>query len=151
MNMNNSAQQILDVAQQQAQAKNLQYFGDVTPDQAWTLLQSVPGAVMVDVRTDAERDFVGVVPGAIPVSWKIYPGMVANPDFLGQVQKQVGQDQLVLTLCRSGVRSVDAAIALTAAGYGCVLNILEGFEGDKNAAGQRVVNGWKQAGLPWSQ
>lgn len=149
--MSAAAQSILQNAREQAQASGLGYAGDVTPAQAWEVLQHTPRAVLLDVRTDAEREFVGRVPDAISVSWKNYPGWSANADFVSQVQAQTAPDQVVLTLCRSGVRSVDAAIALTQAGYTQVLNILEGFEGDKNAAGQRLVNGWKQGGLPWSQ
>ena len=36
-------------------------------------------------------------------------------------------------------------------GYASAFNVLHGFEGDKNAQGQRVVNGWRVDGLPWRQ
>ena len=149
--MSETSEQILKVAQEQAQARHLKYFGDVTPQQAWRLLQEMHGAVLLDVRTEAEWELVGSVPNALEICWKVYPDWELNPHFLAEVQAKVRPDQLVLTLCRSGVRSVDAAVALTQAGYARVLNILEGFEGDKNDDAQRVLNGWKRAGLPWYQ
>ena len=38
----------------------MSYAGDITPEQAWTILRENPDAVLVDVRTDAEWRFVGV-------------------------------------------------------------------------------------------
>lgn len=149
--MNANVDAILAAAQHRAQAAGAGYFGDVTPAEAWEILQSAKDAVLVDVRTDAEQDFVGRVPGAIDISLRTYPGMVANPSFVSQVKALVKPKQVVIFLCRSGVRSVAAAQMLAAEGYTQAMNVLEGFEGDKNALGQRRVNGWKMAGLPWSQ
>jgi rhodanese-related sulfurtransferase len=55
-------------------------------------------------------------------------------------------------LCRSGHRSDSAARAATAAGYTRAFNVLEGFEGNKDAEGHRgSLGGWRKAGLPWVQ
>ena len=55
-------------------------------------------------------------------------------------------------LCRSGHRSHDAAIVATQAGFLECYNVLEGFEGDKDALQHRnSVGGWRVAGLPWIQ
>ena len=126
------------------------YAGDVPAELAWQWLQSGE-AVMVDVRTDAEREWVGKVPGAIAVAWKQWPGMAANPNFDEQLRAAVPEGKKVVLLCRSGVRSV--AAAQRAAGLGIeAYNILEGFEGDVDANGQRGrLSGWRKRGLPWNQ
>ena len=126
------------------------YAGDVFPELAWQWVQSGE-AVLVDVRTDAEREWVGRVPGAVAVAWKQWPGMAMNPDFDAQLQAAAAGGKKLVLLCRSGVRSV--AAAQRAAGLGlAAFNILEGFEGDADAAGQRGhLGGWRKRGLPWSQ
>ena len=126
------------------------YAGNISAELAWQWVQGGE-AVLVDVRTDAEREWVGKVPGAVPVAWKQWPGMAMNADFDAQLRAAVPQGKKVVLLCRSGVRSV--AAALRAAGLGIeAYNILEGFEGDVNAAGQRgQLGGWRKRGLPWNQ
>ena len=134
------------------------YAGDVMPADAWALLQDNPDAVLVDVRTDAEWRFVGT-PDLGPldkqvqlVPWQLFPDGRPNPDFVGAVAGLLEMDQPVLFLCRSGVRSKAAAMALTAAGYGPCYNVAQGFEGDKDAEAHRGrTGGWKHAGLPWRQ
>ena len=118
------------------------------------MLQQNPNVKIVDVRTDAERDWVGRVlvaqPQHIAVQWNLYPGGTPNPDFLAQLQQAANKDTVLLFLCRSGVRSRHAAKLATQHGYANCFDILEGFEGDKNAEGHRkTVNGWCHAGLPW--
>jgi sulfur dioxygenase len=125
------------------------YAGDISPAQACAWWQSGQ-AVLVDVRTDAEREWVGFVPGSLVVAWKQWPGMALNPDFDTQIVA-AAQGLPVLLLCRSGVRSIAAARRATELGLQA-LNILEGFEGDPDASGQRgKVGGWRRAGLPWRQ
>ena len=126
------------------------YAGNISAELAWQWVQGGE-AVLVDVRTDAEREWVGKVPGAVPVAWKQWPGMAMNADFDAQLRAAVPQGQKVVLLCRSGVRSVVAA--QRAAGLGMeAYNILEGFEGDVNAEGQRgQTGGWRKRGLPWNQ
>lgn len=137
----------------------MRYAGDITPQDAWTLLAEDPDSVLVDVRTAAEWQFVGVPvldqigKRAILVEWIGFPDGAQNQHFVEQVSQAVGAgDTQIVFLCRSGARSMGAASALTLAGYPRCYNILEGFEGDKDAAGHRgAVNGWKVAGLPWAQ
>ena len=126
------------------------YAGNVPPELAWQWLQSGE-AVLVDVRTDAEREWVGKVPGAIAVAWKQWPGMALNASFDAQLLAAVAQGRKVLLLCRSGVRSVVAAQRATRLGLQAY-NILEGFEGDVDGSGQRGnLGGWRLRGLPWHQ
>lgn len=126
------------------------YAGDVPAQLAWQWLQNGE-AVLVDVRTDAEREWVGKVPGAIAVAWKQWPGMAANPNFDAQLRAAVPEGKKVVLLCRSGVRSVAAALRATGLGIEAY-NILEGFEGDVDANGQRGhLSGWRKRGLPWNQ
>ena len=143
---------ILQVAQQRAKELNLPYEGALTPKEAYEILQSAPGARLVDVRTRAECDWVGRVPGAAEIEWASYPGMQRNPNFMAQLEQSVDKESLVLFLCRTGQRSHAAAALATEAGYADCYNILEGFEGDKDAEQHRsTVGGWRKAGLPWVQ
>lgn len=133
---------------------SLPYAGAVTPDEAYQLLKSDPAVKLVDVRTNAERDWVGrvTIPDAqhAAVQWSTWPGGVPNPDFLAQLSAVAGKDEVLLFLCRSGVRSRHSAKLATENGYTHCYDILEGFEGDKDSAGHRkTVGGWCKAGLPW--
>jgi len=104
------------------------------------------------VRTKPELLYVGKVPGAVAIEWQTYPGSRENPEFLAELAAVVPKDTPVMFLCRSGVRSNAAAEAATRAGWKEAYNILEGFEGDKDAEQHRnSVGGWRKAGLPWTQ
>lgn len=126
------------------------YAGDVTPELAWHWWQSGE-AILVDIRTDAERAWVGYVPGAAVVAWKQWPGMALNPGFDQALTAIVAPNQKVLLLCRSGIRSVAAAQRATVLGLRAY-NVLEGFEGDPDEQAQRGhLGGWRRLGLPWRQ
>jgi rhodanese-related sulfurtransferase len=126
------------------------YAGDVSPDQALALWQSGE-AVLVDIRSDAEREWVGFVPGAAVVAWKQWPGMAINSEFDNNLKAVVPAGKKVLLLCRSGVRSIAAARRATELGMQAY-NVLEGFEGDPDAQSQRgKVGGWRKRGLVWRQ
>lgn len=143
---------ILERAQQRAQEMNLPYEGALYPAEALTLLQEAPGAKLVDVRSRAELDWVGRIPGAVEIEWQSYPGMRPNTGFLSYLSSQVDKESMVMFLCRSGGRSHQAAATATDSGFANCYNILEGFEGDKDASGHRgSKGGWKAAGLPWVQ
>ncbi len=112
----------------------------------------MPGSCLIDVRSKAEWDFVGRVPGAREIEWKRYPAMQVNPDFARELTEQVSREAVAMFLCRSGGRSHETATLAASLGYANAYNVLEGFEGDKNASGQRnTVGGWRAAGLPWIQ
>ncbi|MBT9519414.1 MAG: rhodanese-like domain-containing protein [Dechloromonas sp.] len=144
--------EILSLAQARGKALGRPYQGELTPQEAGDLLRLAPGAKIVDVRTRAEWDWVGRVAGAVEIEWNQYPGGVRNPNFMAELKRQVDPEALVMFLCRSGVRSVAAATAATEAGYNSCYNILEGFEGDKDANGHRnTIGGWRKAGMPWIQ
>lgn len=126
------------------------YAGDVSPQLAYRWWKSGE-AVLVDVRTDAEREWVGFVPEAVPLAWKQWPGMAMNPDFDAGLRAAVPPGKKVLLLCRSGVRSIAAARRAAELGLEAY-NILEGFEGNPNEHGQRGrLGGWRHHGLPWRQ
>ncbi|AZN36827.1 rhodanese-like domain-containing protein [Iodobacter ciconiae] len=146
------ADTILQQAHERALLSSLPYRGALTPAEAAALLAALPDAKLVDVRTHAEWQFVGFVPDSEMNEWKHYPEMDLNPHFLSTLQATVAPQAVVMFLCRTGARSHDAAMLAAANGYSNAFNILEGFEGDKNTAGQRgQVNGWKAAGLTWTQ
>ena len=141
------------IEQAKQRAVTLPYAGAVTPAEAFQLLQQDEKIVLIDVRTNAERDWVGQVqinPAQLhPVQWNLYPTR-SNPDFLNELAQVADQDTVLLFLCRSGVRSKAAAQLATEHGYAHCFDILEGFEGDKDADGHRKnINGWCHAGLPW--
>lgn len=144
------------VAKKRASDQGLPYQGAVTPQEAAEMLQLDDSARLIDVRTAAELDWVGRIPGATEVEWQRYPGGVPNTAFIADLQRACGSLNSnggpLLFLCRSGARSSAAAKAATEAGISPCFNIMEGFEGDKDAEGQRgKVNGWRFHGLPWVQ
>jgi len=144
--------ELLAAAQARGSEKKLAYEGEVSPTEAYELLQKAPGAKLIDVRTRAEWDYVGRIPGAIEIEWQLYPEGKPNPQFVQQLKQQVDPEALVLFICRSGARSHNAAIAAAAAGYTQSYNVIDGFEGRKDANNHRnVVDGWRFSGLPWYQ
>jgi len=143
---------ILAAAQDRGHKKELSYQGALLPAEAYELMQRAPGAKIVDVRTRAELDYVGRIPGSVEIEWVRYPDGEPNPNFVSQLEHQVDKEALVMFICRSGNRSHFAAAAATRAGYTQCYNVLEGFQGDKDARAHRdTVGGWRAAGLPWYQ
>ncbi len=140
------------------------YAGNVDCQHAYEFLSTSRNSCLIDVRSQAEWQFVGVpVMQDSPVifcQWQIYPSMQMNPDFVREVEEEIeslkaGYDKetmVLFTLCRSGQRSIAAAQALTQQGFSAVYNIIDGFEGDVDQAGHRSCQaGWKAAQLPWRQ
>jgi glyoxylase-like metal-dependent hydrolase (beta-lactamase superfamily II)/rhodanese-related sulfurtransferase len=126
------------------------YAGDISSTLAYAWWQA-GDAVLIDVRTDAEREWVGFVPGAVALAWKQWPGMAMNTGFDEGLRAAVPPGKKALLLCRSGVRSVAAAKRATELGLDAY-NILEGFEGDPDASAHRGnKGGWRFRGLPWRQ
>jgi len=131
-----------------------------------------PKALFLDVRTPAEVMFVGMPTMAdANVPYMVEPDFPAwddakkalklenNSDFVSEVRRRLNTkgldpDSTIVLICRSGDRSAAAANLLAEAGLKKVYSVVDGFEGDlaKDGpkAGQRAVNGWKNAGLPWS-
>ena len=134
--------------------------------------QNASKTLFLDVRTPAELMFVGMPAQAdanVPYmkepdfpAWDGVKGTLKlelNPDFLPEVRRRLAAKGLkandtIVLICRSGDRSAAAANLLAEAGFKNVYSVVDGFEGDLAGegpkAGQRVVNGWKNAGLPWS-
>ncbi len=133
------------------------YAGDLSPAEAYDLVRDDPDAVLVDVRTTAEWAQIGIPDlseigkEVVLLQWQQYPDGSINPDFTDQLADQVTGGAPVLMICRSGVRSVAAAKAATAAGIGPAYNVTEGFEGGVDSSGRRGASGWRAAGLPWRQ
>ncbi|MDI3212154.1 rhodanese-like domain-containing protein [Arthrobacter sp. AL12] len=137
----------------------MSYAGDLSPQAAWAKLED--GAILVDVRTEVEWAHIGIPDtaaagdkgtGPLFIQWNLAGGL-PNSRFIEQLKLQLKQQtpdaggtELVF-LCRSGARSVAAAIAATEAGF-ISYNVLEGFEGEPDRHGERTVNGWKNRGLP---
>jgi rhodanese-related sulfurtransferase len=132
---------------------------NVAPTETWEALRANPDACLIDVRTDAEWNFVGV-PDLDPagkqtvlIAWQAYPTMQRNPSFTEDL-KRVGltPENHIYFICRSGARSMAAAEAAQAAGFPHVYNVADGFEGPVDAEGHRgSAGGWKAEGLPWRQ
>ena len=132
----------------------------ISPPQAWEILQEDKNAVLLDVRSRMEFDYVGHVPNSVFVSLKEPPAWESDGDFVNKVKDalqvyrpgQEAEDIAVLALCRSGARSMAAAEELTSSGFKNVMNVAEGFEGDKDDQNHRnSINGWRFHGLPWQQ
>ncbi len=141
---------IKKAAAERAKSMGLAYAGALTPAEASELMKA--GVKLVDVRTKPELQYVGRIPGSLAVEWQTYPGGKPNPEFIGELAAAVSKDQPVMFLCRSGARSHGAAEAAMRAGWKETYNILEGFEGDKDADQHRnSTGGWRKAGLPWTQ
>ncbi len=135
------------------------YAGDVSPKEAWEILQDDPRAVLIDVRTDAEFAYVGVPDLSalgkelVCIPWKVFPAMDVDPGFSEKLATTgIEKETVLLFLCRSGVRSRHAAERMTAEGFTRCFNISYGFEGDRDSSKHRgTKNGWKVDGLPWVQ
>ncbi|WP_370328434.1 rhodanese-like domain-containing protein [Euzebya sp.] len=134
------------------------HAGDISPEEAWDVLEDDRDAVLVDVRTRAEWTYVGlpdlddVDKAVVRIEWSTADGG-RNEAFLDELDAEgLDPDTPVLFLCRSGARSAAAAEAATAHGYTRAHNVAGGFEGPRDAAGHRGTSaGWKAAGLPWTQ
>jgi rhodanese-related sulfurtransferase len=124
------------------------------PTEAWALVQARKDALFLDVRMEIESLYVGRPPGVHNIAWYEYPDL--TPDaaaFVAAVERETDQkNQPVVLICRSGQRTVQAGLALEAAGFTDVVNVLHGFEGDLDAQFKRsTLNGWRHDGLPWEQ
>ncbi|MDD7835047.1 MULTISPECIES: rhodanese-like domain-containing protein [Paenarthrobacter] len=130
----------------------MSYAGDLTPHDAWAKLEQ--GAILVDVRTEGEWAHIGIPDtkatenDPLFIQWNLAGG-IPNSRFIEELQQQAPEADGVelVFLCRSGQRSIAAAIAATQAGF-TAYNVLEGFEGEPDRYGERTVNGWKNRGLP---
>jgi len=150
----------MDLASRYSIAPATGYAGDVSPQTAWRMLSELPDAILVDVRTAAEWNFVGFADLAplgkqvVEMECQAFPAMKVDQDFAGKLDQRLGshRDAPVLMLCRSGARSAAAAAVMTAAGYANSFNVANGFEGPLDPSGRRGgVAGWKADGLPWRQ
>jgi rhodanese-related sulfurtransferase len=135
------------------------YAGDVAPATAWKILSERKDAVLIDVRTRAEWNYVGLpdleklAKKPALLEWQVFPSMQPNPEFVAALSGALPDKETpLLFLCRSGARSAAAAKAMTAAGYSTCFNVADGFEGPLDAQAKRgAAGGWKAAGLPWRQ
>lgn len=133
------------------------FLGNISSTQVWQNLQHEVGAVLIDIRTHAEWTYVGgpdlssLGKNVIQVEWLVFPSMERNPRFLRELQAQgIAPGRLVYLICRSGIRSRDAAEFLAERGY-ATYNVAEGFEGPIDQNGHRGASGWRAEGLPWKQ
>ena len=134
---------------------------EISPLTAWEILKEDPGAVLIDVRSTMEYDYVGHPLGAINIPWKDAPEWRINKNFVESVEEMLLSRQeinteikslLLLLICRSGKRSHDAAEELLRHGFRSVYNVAEGFEGDRDDEKHRsTINGWRLHNLPWEQ
>ncbi|PUA19000.1 rhodanese-like domain-containing protein [Glaciimonas sp. PCH181] len=135
-----------------AESSGLPFAGGVTPVVAWNLV-SAHRVLLVDVRSNEERKFVGHIPGSLHVPWATGTALTRNPRFVRELESKIGgKNTVALLLCRSGKRSALAAEAATKAGLTGIFNVLEGFEGEIDAQQQRgKSDGWRFHDLPWVQ
>jgi rhodanese-related sulfurtransferase len=139
----------------------------LTAREAWQRCLAEPAQVkLIDVRTPEELLFVGHAPLAwnVPAFAQVYEWdagkgkfpMTYHPDFVARVRSVAGPGDTLLVMCRSGGRSALAANLLAQAGFTEVFNVVDGMEGDTVSDpgsafhGQRLRNGWKNSGCPWT-
>ncbi|MBE02839.1 rhodanese-like domain-containing protein [Marinobacter lutaoensis] len=145
----------------------------ITPEETWALVQAQGDRLLfVDVRDPVEIMFIGFTDAVdVNIPFKLVDrtrfdenkakfAMVTNPDFAAEVEaalaaKGLDRNALVITMCRSGSsRGKPSADYLLERGFTNVKYIDHGFQGstakDGKMKGLRVVNGWQNAGLPWS-
>jgi sulfur dioxygenase len=128
------------------------YAGDITVEEAHRAWRAGE-AVLVDIRSDAERAWVGFVPDAEVAAWKQWPAMTINERFDDEIRAIAAKrsGKALLMLCRSGIRSIPSSKRATELGF-VAFNVLEGFEGDPDANAHRnTTGGWRARGLPWKQ
>jgi len=134
----------------------MDYAGDATPEEAYAALSNDPAATLVDVRMPQEQSFVGLPALAeidkrvVTVPWHPH---LSQYDLIAQLSAAgLRPEDPIYFLCRSGARSLNAAVLATHGGYARAYNISSGFEGPLDGHGHRgTVAGWKVAGLPWRQ
>ncbi len=144
--------EVLNRARAKAGELGLSFAGQVTPPEAWQLVQD-GAATLVDVRSAEERKFVGAVPDTVHVAWMTGLSLNRNPRFVKEFENKIkDKGNVVVLLCRSGKRSAAAAEALTNSGFTNIFNIEGGFEGEINDDRQRgSLGGWRFHSLPWIQ
>jgi rhodanese-related sulfurtransferase len=142
-------------AQTRQRASQPGYEGEIYPAEALEFLLAHPQAMLVDVRTEQEWRSVGVpdAPGAkgklAAVQWKQGPSYSLNPEFEAQLRAAGATPETPLFfMCRSGGRSLDAALTMTARGYRHCFNVIGGFEGGADGGRSGAPNGWKASQLP---
>jgi rhodanese-related sulfurtransferase len=138
-----------------------QQLKNISPKEAWELMQKDPRALLVDIRSSMEYLFVGHPQGAVHVAWIDEPDWMVNPHFATEIRKLIlggvvhaGEisSAPVMLICRSGKRSVEAGNQLIADGMTNVYNVTQGFEGDLDEKHHRSTQGgWRYDGLPWEQ
>jgi rhodanese-related sulfurtransferase len=152
------------------QTKLGKYF--TSQEAAGFVTQNAAKTLFLDIRTPEEVTFLGMAAAAdANVPYMVQPAfqewdnakstfkLESNPDFIPAVRRRLsakglGPDDTIVLMCRSGDRSAAASNLLAEAGFKNVYSVVDGYEGDLASdgpkAGQRAVNGWKNAGLPWS-
>ena len=130
----------------------------ISPQNAFELLKNQKDSVLVDVRTNEELSFVGIVDASffenriIFLPWQTLPQMQINQNFANELTAKIDKNKEVLFLCRSGARSSQSANLALSLGFKKCYNITNGFEGDLDSKNHRgLVNGWKASNLPWEQ
>jgi rhodanese-related sulfurtransferase len=138
-----------------------QIIAEISPLEAWKMLASDNNSVLIDVRSRVEFEYVGHPIGAINIPWQDAPASQVNPDFVDMVRASLQTDKTdakkvedltLLLLCRSGSRSMAAAVELKKSGFRNLFNVAEGFEGKLDGDKHRgTINGWRFHKLPWQQ
>jgi rhodanese-related sulfurtransferase len=133
---------------------NLNYGGEISATDSWQLLQDNGNAVFVDVRTPQELinpgrpDLSRLNKQSINIPWKLPETFAVNPDFAAQLEVRLAEygsdkSQPIIFMCKSGGRSLDAAVNMTALGYSNCLNLSDGFVGAPGS-----TSSWMACGLP---
>ena len=113
----------------------MQCIGEVYPTECYQRLCDSANAIILDVRTKPEVQFVGVVDISdtkaqqVFIEWQSYPIMQVNENFLNEMEVallnlELSKDAEIYCLCRTGVRSLNAANLLSSHGFSKCYNII---------------------------
>lgn len=126
---------------------------EISPEKAYQMLEN-PSTYLVDVRSIAEYVFVGHPEKAYNIPLMFWSeekqDLVSNDNFIQDLKSRFKENSVLIFICRSGGRSLEAAKLARQSGFTDVFSINEGFEGEMDERGYRTVNGWKSRGLPYT-
>lgn len=148
-----------EITQRKKRGTKMAELRSLSPQDAFKLLETEPSAVLIDVRSSMEYLFVGHPVGAVHIAWIDEPDWEINPNFASEVAAAIKRKSAnntmnspVVLICRSGVRTKEAANVLLNSGFSQIIHVEEGFEGDRDEHSQRsTLGGWRYHGLPWEQ
>ena len=123
---------------------------EVSPQQAYELMQSDQEIIYLDVRSVPEYE-AGHPQGAVNIPLLHFTpglGMSPNESFQSVVEANLPKDARIIIGCKTGGRSANACQIMSQMGYTDVTNVRGGFVGASDMSGRMVEPGWSALNLP---